>query len=131
MSTKLNFGRDVQGYNAYAPIPSTNIFTAKLVANTAETITLPTNVSYWIVAFSYTGGSEVWVDFTGATAAAPTLATFGSSTSSRAPGTRTISSTKTDPNTGLTVATTISLLTTDVNAYVSVELWGCGLNVSQ
>ena len=36
MSTLLNFGRDVQGFNAYAPQFPIDIFTATLAASTAE-----------------------------------------------------------------------------------------------
>jgi hypothetical protein len=121
MSTPIHFGRDDQGYNAYAPNPSTDIYEVKLVSGTPATLTLPTNSLNWIVAFSYTGGSDVFVDFTGATAAAPTLGTFVSSTSSHNPGVRTVPSTKIVN--GLQTATTISLATTDAVAYVSVELW--------
>ena len=49
MTTKLNFGRDIQGYNSYAPQPSTNMYSATLAAGGNATITLPTNVPYWIV----------------------------------------------------------------------------------
>lgn len=122
MSTPLFFGRDAQAYNAYAPNPSTNIFSAKLTVGAAASITLPTNSKRWVVAFSYTGGSEVWVDFTGATAANPTLGTFGATTSCRNPGTRLVPSTKINTS-GVEVPTTISLITPDANAYVSVELW--------
>jgi hypothetical protein len=127
MSTELQFGRDNQAYSAYAPRPSTNIYSAKLTANSAATITLPTNVKNWVVAFSYTGGSEVWVDFTGATAAAPTLGTFSATTSCRNPGVRYVQSTKVVS--GVDTATTISLITPDATAYVSVELWVEGTNV--
>ena len=119
-ATKLNFGRDVQGFNAFSPPPPNNIFSAKLTVGVPATITLPLEYKHWILGFSYTGGSEVWVDFSGATAANPTLGTFGATTSSRNPGTRIVKSTKSDN----TTAATISLITPDATAYVSVELWG-------
>jgi hypothetical protein len=119
-ATKLNFGRDVQGFNAFAAPPSTNIFSAKLTVGAAATVTLPLDYKKWIVAFSYTGGAEVWVDFTGATAASPTLGTFSATTSCRNPGTRVVKATTSDNET----AATISLITPDATAYVSVELWG-------
>jgi len=121
MSTQLDFGRDIQGFNAFAPKPATNIFSAKLTVGAAATITLPINVKTWKVAFSFTGGAEVWVDFTGATAVAPTLNTFSSTTSCRNPGVRWVPSTKISG--GVEVANTISLITPDANAYVCVELW--------
>ena len=121
MSTPLSFGRDDQAYNAYAPDPSTNIFSVKLAANVAATLTLPTDSKRYILAFSYTSGSEVWVDFTGATAAYPALGTFAATTASRNPGARRVNSTKIVS--GVSTATTISVITPDVSAFVSVEIW--------
>lgn len=119
MSTQLTFGSDSRGYNSFAAIPSTNIFSSKLTVGAAATITLPINHKLWFVAFSYSGGSEVWVDFTGATAAYPTLGTFSATTSCRNPGTRFVKAFQADGST----AATISLITPDATAYVSVELW--------
>ena len=87
MSTKLNFGRDVQGYNAYAPVQSTDRYSATLAANTVETITVPGNFENWIAVFSYAPGVEVWISTTG-TAAVPAGATFASTTSEMNPGSR-------------------------------------------
>lgn len=122
MSTKLNFGRDVQGYNAYAPVPSTNIYSATLVNGAAASITLPTSQSVWIVAFSYQPGTNVFVDFTGATAAIPAGGTFAATTSELNPGARMVSSLRND---GVT-ASTISLLTNTATAEVTVSLYAIG-----
>ena len=49
ISTQLNFGRDVQGFNAYAPQFPTDIFTATLAAGAAESVTVPSNNPIWIM----------------------------------------------------------------------------------
>ncbi len=130
MADTLIFGTDNRANCAYSPFPSEKIFSAKLTVGVAATVTLPADVAYWTLVFSYTGGSDVWVDFTGATAIAPTAGTFGATTSTKNPGTRTVSSTKRN-NVGALVARTISLITTDAAAQVSVELWSSGINVIQ
>lgn len=91
MTTKLIFGRDVQGYNAYAPPPSTNIYRATLASAGSSSITLPTDVASWIVSFSFQPGSDVWVAYStsGATSASPPVSgTFTATTSELNPGAR-------------------------------------------
>lgn len=112
MSTLLDFGRDVQGYNAYAPTPSTNNYSATITNGTAESITVPANYKVWIVSFSYQPGTNVWVDFTGATAIIPVGATFAKTTSTLNPGQRTVLS-----------GQVISLITDDTSADVGIELY--------
>jgi hypothetical protein len=94
MSTPLSFGRDVQGYNAYAPMPSTNISSVTLAANTAASVTVPSNFPVWIASFNYASATstnaKVYVDFSGATAAVPAGATFAATTSTLNPGQRTV-----------------------------------------
>ena len=118
MSTILNFGRDAQGYNAYAPYPSTNVYTATLVNGAASSITLPASAKEWIVSFSYQPGTNVFVDFTGTTAAIPAGGTFASATSELNPGARLVHS-----FTNANVATSISLITNNATAEVSVSLY--------
>jgi len=115
MSTKLNFARDVQGYNSYAPSPSTNMFSATLASGGNATITLPTNALTWIVAFSYQPGSNLWVRVNGS-AAAPAGATFAATTSELNPGARLIPAFKPD---GIT-ANTINILN---NGASSADVW--------
>lgn len=92
MSTKLNFGRDVQGFNAYAPYPATDIFTATLASAGNASFTVPSNYSIWIVSFSFQAASDIWVAYgkAGVTASPPAGATFASSNSELTPGSRTL-----------------------------------------
>jgi len=87
MTTKLMFGRDNQGYNAYAPQFSTNHFSATLVNGAEETFTIPSNFPVWVISFSYQPGSTVWVA-TNTTAAIPAGAAFASTNSELNPGAR-------------------------------------------
>jgi hypothetical protein len=81
----LNFGKDVQGYCAFAPLPSTNLYSATIASGTAESITLPSTHANWIVSFSYQPGSDIWVSTT-TTAAAPAGGTFATTGSFLMPG---------------------------------------------
>lgn len=88
MSTQLNFGRDINGFNAYAPQPSTTMYSVTLTASTVTSVTVPESHEYWIVAFSIEQTTNVWVDFTGATAIVPVGDTLAPTTSERNPAVR-------------------------------------------
>ena len=118
MSTVANFYRDVTGATAYAPMPSTDVFSATLANGTATHLTIPQNFEYWIVAFSYQPGTNVWVDFTGATAAVPSGGTLAATTSTLNPGARTVKSKFHDGT-----AATISMVTDNTTSDVSVEFY--------
>lgn len=112
MSTFLNFGRDTQGYNAFAPAPSTDKYSATLVNGAAASVTIPSNHQTWNISFSYQPGTTVWVDFSGATAAIPVGGTFASTTSELLPGSRTVQK-----------ASTVSLITDSATADVGIILY--------
>src|ERR1017187_1839468 len=99
MSTLLEFGTDIGGRNAYAPQPCTNLYSATLVNGAASSITLPKSSLGWIVSFSYQPGTDVWVDFTGTTAAIPVGGTFAATTSELNPGARLVYTFKNDQTT--------------------------------
>lgn len=83
--TKLNFARDVQGFNSYAPEFSANKFSATLAAAGNDTITVPSSFTNWVAGFSYQAASNIWVSVNG-TAAAPAGATFAATSSQFVPG---------------------------------------------
>lgn len=116
MTALLNFGRDVQGYNAYAPNDASYKWNATLQAGAASSITVPNNYPVWIVAFSSQPGMDVWVDMTGATAAIPVGSTLAATTSSLNPGQRT-----------LLAGANISVITDDTTADICIEMWPIGL----
>lgn len=110
--TILNFGRDVQGYNAYAPAPSDLKYSATLTNGSATSITVPSNFINWIVVFSYQPGSDIWVDFSGETAAVPAGATLSSTTSELLPATRLVNN-----------GTNISVITANTTADIGIMLY--------
>jgi len=116
MTNLLNFGRDMQGYNAYAPQDAPFKKSATLTAGAAASFTIPSSYPVWIVAFSPQPGANVWVDTTGATAASPVGATFATTTSSLNPGQRTVLG-----------GTSISCITDNTTADIGVEAWPVGL----
>lgn len=118
MSTQLNFGRDSQGYNAYAPKFPTDIFTATLTNGSAQSITLPQNHSVWVMSVSVQPGGEVWVR-EGGTAAIPAGGSFASATSELNPGPRMINALKQD---GIT-ANTVGFITPNTTCDVEVSFY--------
>lgn len=78
--TQLNFGRDVQGFNAFAP-PFTDLnFSASLPAGNENSITVPTSNLKWIVVISPQPGSTLWISINN-TATPPAGSTFAETTS--------------------------------------------------
>ena len=118
MSNELHFGRDDQGYNAFAPYPSSLSFSATLVNGAADTVTVPQNASRYIVSFSYQPGASVFVDFTGATAAVPAGGTFSATTSELNPSSRSINALLPDGS-----VKTFSLITSSASASVTVTFY--------
>ena len=111
MSTSLLFGRDVAGYNAFAPQPSTVKWSATLTNGTATSITVPTTYQTWVVSFRYYP-NDVWVDVSGAAAIVPVGATLASTTSELNPASLT-----------LQAGTNISAITAQTSADLSIVMW--------
>ena len=111
MTQQLSFGRDAQGFNAFAPDPSTNKWSATLTDGTATSITLPTNFPVWVVSFRYYP-NDVWVDVSGANAAVPGGATLTTTTADLNPSAL-----------RLLAGTKISMITAQDTADVSIVAW--------
>jgi hypothetical protein len=107
----LNFGRDQQGYNAYAPQPSTVKYSATITNGTPTSITVPSSYAVWVVSFRYYP-NDVWVNVSGTTATLPVGATLAASTSELNPASLT-----------LVAGTTISIITGQTSADVSIVMW--------
>lgn len=101
MSTKLNMTKDIAGYNGFGLIPCDDDFAGQLAANTAQTITVPQQYEYYLAIFSFSPGSNIWVDFSGATATVPS-ATMGTVTVELNPAGRLVKS-----------GTSVSFITSD------------------
>lgn len=112
MSTLLEFGRDVQGYNAYAPATAADKWSATIASGTATSITVPANYSTWVAVFSYQSGTDIWVDLTGATAAVPGGSTLAKTTAELNPAARTVYA-----------GNSISIITDDTTADVGIALY--------
>ncbi len=123
MSTILNFGRDNQGYNAYAPQFPIDIFTASLVNGAASSVTVPQNHAQWVMSISVQPGGEVWVRQNG-TAAVPVGTTFAAASSELNPGPRLVNALQND---GIT-ATTISCITPNISCDVEISFYAVGTN---
>jgi hypothetical protein len=111
-STVLNFGRDAQGYNAYAPATANDKWSATITNGSETHITIPSTHQTWIAAFSYQPGTNVWVDLTGGTAIIPVGATLAVTTSELNPGQRLVQA-----------GGKISMITDNTSADVGVALY--------
>lgn len=110
MSTKFCMTRDINGYNGFGIIPTTDVYSGLMAVGVAQTVTVPDNYQNWIAIFSYTPGSSVWVSFDGDAAVAPTGA-FSATNSVLNPSARQVKG-----------GDTISIITADgTNPLVSVE----------
>lgn len=87
--TQLNFGRDIQGFNAFAPKFSNNKLSATLTVGLEATFTIPSTYKQFIISFSVQPGHVVWVAVN-ETAAVPVGASFASTTSELNPASRVV-----------------------------------------
>lgn len=110
-ATVLNFGRDVQGYSAYAPSPSNNKWAATITNGNETHFNVPSTHQTWIVSFRFYP-NDVWVDVSGASAIIPIGATLVATTSELNPASLT-----------LQAGTKISVITAQTSADVSVVMW--------
>lgn len=78
--TPLNFGRDVSGFNAFAPQPSDLKYSASLTSGSDDSITVPSSNENWIAVISCSPGASIWVSVNN-TAAPPGAGTFAATDS--------------------------------------------------
>lgn len=111
MIPNLAFARDVQGFNAYAPVQSNIKYSATLLNGVAETVTVPSTAQRWIMAISYQPGVSVWVSVNG-TAEIPVGNTFVATTSEQNPSPRAVDA-----------ADVISFITSNTSATVGIAFY--------
>lgn len=87
--TKLNFGRDINGFNAYAPSFSNVNFSATLAATTQQSLTVPSSSKSWVAVFSWSAGTDPWVAVN-TNATSPVGSTFANTNSQLNPSSRTV-----------------------------------------
>lgn len=110
MSTKFSMQRDINGYNGFGILPTSDIQATYLAATVAQDVTVPDNYAVWLAIFSYSPGSSIWVSFDGDDATLPAAA-FAASNSCLNPAGRTVKA-----------GDTISFITNDTfSPEVSVE----------
>jgi hypothetical protein len=116
MTTKLNLGRDVQGYpvtSLNAPQFSDTNFKVTLASGVAQSITVPSDSSTYIALFSVGTGTNVWVA-RNTTATIPT-GTIGATLSILNPPARTVYA-----------GDTLSFVTDSTTADFGVSLYAIG-----
>jgi hypothetical protein len=84
--TPLNFKKDTNGFNSYAPSFTNLNYQVTLSASSAQSLTVPITNNYFVAVFQVTPGSEVWIA-NGVTATLPS-GTFGQTSSQMNPGAR-------------------------------------------
>jgi hypothetical protein len=62
--------KDVAGYNGFGLVPSSDSYAGLLAMGVADSVTVPSQYPRYLAVFSFTPGSNVWVDVL-TTAAAP------------------------------------------------------------
>lgn len=86
MSTKFVLTRDINGFNGFGLAFAQDGYSGVLVADAEQHVTVPDSYPWWIAIFSFTPGSNVWVD--GITTAVVPSGSFSASTAELNPTAR-------------------------------------------
>lgn len=115
MPTKFNMTRDINGYNGFGLVESDTVYGVLLASAIEQNFTAPSGeYNNYLAIFSYTPGTNVFVDLTGNTAA-DYSGTIGAVTSELNPSARQVKA-----------GTQISLICPDTNgSYVQVAFYVC------
>lgn len=106
--------RDINGVPAYGlNFNSTNNSQFKLAANTAVTLTVPTDYAIYEVVFQFEPGTKVWVSNSSATINSPSSSTPASTTAHLNPTVREV-----------VQGSTLQFVTSDTSAEVGVSFYG-------
>lgn len=89
MSTKFNMTKDVAGYNGFGVKFASDGYSGVLATGVAQSVTVPSNYPNWLAVFSYTPGSNIWVD--NVTTAAVPAGAFSATTADLNPSARQVS----------------------------------------
>lgn len=85
-STKFNMTKDVAGYNGFGVKFASDGYKGLLAVGVEQHVTVPSNYPNWLAVFSYTPGSNIWVD--GTTTAAVPVGAFAATTADLNPSAR-------------------------------------------
>lgn len=110
MTTQLLFTRDAGGYNTFIVTPSDSIQDTTLAANVAQTFTVPNDASKYAAIIVSNPGATIFVSLND-TAAVPGAAVAASTSMLNPPGIR------------VKAGDTISVITSDISAYVAVYFY--------
>lgn len=111
MTTELNFARDAQSAETFAPDFSDEMYSVAIAASTEQTQTIPGSGLRYIAIFTYEPGAEVWVAKNN-TATVPAGATFAATNSSMNPVARKVYS-----------GDIIHFITADDSTSIGIELY--------
>ena len=113
--TVFNMTRDINGYNGFGRIPSTDLYSTTLAENTAQTFTAPTGYAKYLAIFSFDPGLRVFTAYNA----------LGGSVTAQVPG-DTVASTNSELNPmawEVLGGSTISVITPDTAAYAGVVFY--------
>ncbi|MHA1447883.1 MAG: hypothetical protein ACTSP4_00485 [Candidatus Hodarchaeales archaeon] len=111
MTTQLEFARDAQSAETFAPSFTDGLYSCSVATSTATALTVPGTTELYVAIFSYSAGSDVWVS-NNQTAAVPASSSFATTTSSLNPTARIVEATD-----------VLSFYTTDSTVSVGVEFY--------